>query len=613
MNNWTHIVGNHQFKWGADLRYAYNLRVPSDAHRAGQLEFDNALTSGGAGATGGIGFAGYLLGLTSKFSRYVSNSTQAYETQPRLFFYGKDTWRITPKLTLDYGLRWELFIPESAAGKDLGGWVDLGTGETRIAGEQGVNLRGNTSTSYTHFAPRLGIAYQATSKTVVRMGYGRSYDVGVFGSIFGHAITQNLPVLGSQQLNPANAWNSVFTLDQGPPTFDPASALANNCNPITDPSGTQTQCLGPNGRPLYPDNVGGHIRPFNNRLPTIDAWNVSVQHQFAPSIAATIAYVGNKGTHTFIGDNPAYNINNPTVVGYQPGGGIPQNLRKPFYSLYGWTQSLDFLGNNANNKYNSLQATVDKKFASGFQFQSSYTFQHATNYDPNYFNIDPKVNYGPSSDYRNHVFIFTEVYELPFGRGKKYAGDMGRAADFLIGGWKLNSSLNFSSGLPFTPSIGSCGDQSDTGPCRPNKIGSVKDGPRSGDPRAGGYWFQTTGGVSLSSAPGALPGDPGTVCLGGAAITAGPWGQPGCDSFGNVGRNTLRGPKFFNLDASLFKDFSITESVKAQLQFQFFNIFNHVNFDLPNGSVDSGSGGSITNIAYGSTQRQFTIGAKISF
>ena len=605
VNNWTHMKGNHQFKWGADIRHAYNLRVPSDAHRAGQLEFDNQLTEGGATATGGIGFAGYLLGLTSKFSRYVSVSTNAYETQPRLFFYGKDTWRITPKLTLDYGLRWELFIPESASGTGKGGWIDLATGETRIAGQQGVNLRGNTSTDYKHFAPRLGIAYQATSKTVVRMGYGRSYDIGVFGSVFGHAITQNLPVLGSQQLNPTNNFNSVFDLATGPPSFSPATALQNNCNPITDPAGvvggvytpTHEPCVGPNGRLMYPDNVGGHIRPFNNRIPTVDAWNASVQHQITPSLSLTAAYVGNKGTHTFMADNPAYNINNPTVVGYAPSGGIPQNLRKPFYSRYGWTQGLDFLGNNADTNYNALQVSAEKRFTSGLSFNSSYTFQHANNHDPTYFNIDPKVMYGPSNDYRNQVFIFSEVYELPFGRGKKFASGVGRAADLIVGGWELSSSTNFSSGLPFSPSLSSCGPSSDTGPCRPNLVGSVKDGPRSGNREAGGYWFQTTGGVPLST----------------AGQTIGPWGQPALDTFGNVGRNRLRGPKLFNTDLSLFKNFSITERAKAQFQFQFFNVFNHVNLDLPSSCVDCGNGGQITNIAYGTTMRQMTFGLKLSF
>src|SRR5262249_1040031 len=223
VNNWTKIKGNHQIKFGADLRRAHNLRVPSDAHRAGELQFTNDITEG-PGGVGGIGFAGFLLATVSQFHRYVSNSTTATETQPRFFFYGQDTWRLTPKLSVNLGLRWEIYVPESAAGKEFGGWIDLGTGEVRVAGKNGVNLRGNTNTSYKHFAPRVGITYQLNQKTVVRMGYGRSYDIGVFGSIFGHFITQNLPMLGNQSLNTAPG-GIAFTLAQGPPSFSPATAL----------------------------------------------------------------------------------------------------------------------------------------------------------------------------------------------------------------------------------------------------------------------------------------------------------------------------------------------------------------------------------------------------
>jgi len=642
VNNWTKIKGNHQIKFGTDLRRAHNLRVPSDNHRAGDVRFTNDITEG-PGGVGGIGFAGFLLGAASSLGRYVSTSTSATETQPRLFFYGQDTWRVTPKLTVNLGLRWEIYVPESAKAKDLAGWVDFQTGEDRVAGENGVNLRGNTSTSYSHLAPRLGVAYQVNSKTVVRMGYGRSYDIGVFGSVFGHYITQNLPVLGNQSIQ-ASTGGVAFLLSQGPPTLDPATALGgtlatSNCNPITDPSGIQAggsfvadnaQCVGTNGRPLWPDGVGGKGRPFNNRIPSVDAWNASIQRQLTPTITATIAYVGNKGTHTLVADNPSYNPNDISVVGYVPGcsylagsftvpdpatcpnGAQPQNNRRPYYVKYGWTQGFDYAGNDADSKYNALQTTVEKRFSNGLSLQSSYTFQHAYNYNPTYYAIDRKVMYGPSDDYRNHVFILTEVYQLPVGKGKKWGADTGRLANLLIGGWSLNSATNFSSGLPFNYGINSCNAEIDNGPCRPSRSGGVKDGIRSGSPTAGGYWFQTTS-TSLEPASGALNGAPGTVCFGGAPLTGGPWVQPGCDSFGNVGRNAGRGPKFFNIDLGLFKDFTLTEQTKLQFQFQAFNVLNHVNLDLPNGSVDTGSGGSITNIAYGSQMRALQFGLKLSF
>ena len=633
VNNWTKIRGNHSFKFGVDLRHAYNLRVPSDSHRAGELTFNNDTTAGLPGNSG-LGLASFLLGTTSSFIRFVSVSTDASETQPRYFFYGQDTWRITQKLTVNYGLRWEIYKPESAAGAGKGGWIDLGTGEVRIAGQDGINMRGNTDTDYKHFAPRLGIAYQVTPATVLRMGYGRSYDIGVFGTIFGHTITQTLPVLAQQSINPGNN-AAAFTLDQGPSSGDPAAVLQKNCNPINDPTGdptVDTGCTGPNGRLAYPgDKVGGGARRFNNVLPYVDAWNVSLQRQVTPSLSATIAYVGNKGTHGFADDGPTYGVNDPTVVGYVKGcgfftdpvtgitsptqpdpttcgaNGLPQNLRRPFYfngpsgtggsGNYGWTQGIGFFGNDADTHYNSLQITADKRFTSGLQFMASYSFQHATNYDGSYFDIDRKVTYGAQPNYRNHVFIFTETYSLPFGKGKKWLGGISRGADFLIGGWAITSATNFSSGLPFTPGLSDCSPSSDTGPCRPDAVGSVKNGTRSGDPRVGGYWFENTGGVSLGS----------------AGATAGPWAQPALDTFGNVRRNSFHGPKFFNVDASMFKDFIITEKVKAQLQFQFYNVLNHLNLDLPNNQVDASSGGAITAKAYGSQMRVLTFGARVTF
>jgi len=633
VNNWTKIKGNHQFKFGADLRRAHNLRIPSDAHRAGQLDFNNDITQGPSGG-GGAGLAGFLLGDVSAFQRYVSTSTNATEVQPRFFFYGQDTWRVSPKLTVNLGLRWEMYVPESAAGTGLGGWVDLQTGEVRVAGENGVSLKGNTSMSWNHLAPRLGVAYQINPKTVVRLGYGRSYDIGVFGSIFGHFITQNLPVLAQQSQSPGPG-NIAFTLAQGPPSFTPAEVLANNCNPITNPTGTLTTCVGKNGRQLQPNGVGGNARPFDNRIPMVDAWNASLQRQLTSTITGTVAYVANKGTHTFIGDNPAYNPNGATNIGYNPSctylagsvtlpnpatcpnGAQPFHNLQPYYLKYGWTQGLNYAGNDSNSNYESLQLSVEKRWANGLSLQSSYTYQHANNYDNNgCWNVcnngNNSIGYGPSADYRNSVFIFTEVYQLPFGQGKKWGADASRIQNLFIGGWSLNSTTNWSSGLPFSYNLSSCSAEIGNGPCFPNVSGSVKGGKRSGNPNSGDYWFVTTDGVSLSNA-GSGVGAAGNVCNGGAQLTSGPFGQPACDHFGNAGRNSARGPQFFNIDLGVFKDFTITERTALQFQFQAFNVLNHVNLALPNACVDCGSGGSISDIAYGSVMRRLQFGLKLTF
>jgi outer membrane receptor protein involved in Fe transport len=124
----------------------------------------------------------------SNFDRYVSTSISAAERQKRFFFYAQDTFRLTPKLTLNYGLRWEDYSPESVNAKGNGGFANLQQGVIRVAGYGPYGLNGNVDATWDAFAPRLGIAYQLRPKTVIRMGYGRSFDMGVFGSNFGHGL-----------------------------------------------------------------------------------------------------------------------------------------------------------------------------------------------------------------------------------------------------------------------------------------------------------------------------------------------------------------------------------------------------------------------------------------
>ncbi len=244
VDNVSRTVGKHAFKFGADLRYAQNLRVPSDSHRAGELTFNGGDT-GNVAATGqnvspGIGLATFLLGDVSSFQRYVSSSTNAQESQPRLFWYGQDTWRATSKLTLNLGLRWELTYPESVNSAGNGATLDLNNGLMYVFGTGGVSSHGIQTMNYHHFAPRVGIAYAFNPKTVIRAGYGWSYDLGVFGSNFGHNVTQNPPVLSNQSIQPPNGFTDVFTLAQGPSTLAPIAAFPlNGTFPL--PSGHQSE------------------------------------------------------------------------------------------------------------------------------------------------------------------------------------------------------------------------------------------------------------------------------------------------------------------------------------------------------------------------------------
>ena len=201
VGNVTKLMGNHSIKFGIDVRRAYNLRVPSDRHRSGELNFENDRTRGPAG--GGLALASFMLGDVTRFTRYVSPTTDARERQWRHFYYAQDVFRPTPKLTLNYGLRLDIINPQTVNEAGNGGFLDLSTGLINVAGVGDIGLNGNVENSF-NWAPRLGATYQLTEKTVLRAGYGRSYDIGVFGSLFGHSVTQNLPVLSVQELTAPN-------------------------------------------------------------------------------------------------------------------------------------------------------------------------------------------------------------------------------------------------------------------------------------------------------------------------------------------------------------------------------------------------------------------------
>ncbi len=278
VSNLLKTSGTHTLKFGVDVRRAYNLRVPSDAHRAGELEFSPQRT-GGAGAEG-LGIATFLIGDVTRFRRYVSTSIDARERQWRHFYYGQDTWRASQKLTLTYGLRLDIINPQSINDPGNAGFLDLNTGEIKTVGVGDTGLDGDVENSL-NWAPRLGIAYQVTERTVIRAGYGRSYDIGVFGSLFGHSVTQNLPVLAVQELNRATQSGSVFNLAQGPPAFTAFFGL----NAPPNKGGVPNASLPSNGRFFLPDGVFARALPEKQRLPTVDAWNVTVQHELTKTIS----------------------------------------------------------------------------------------------------------------------------------------------------------------------------------------------------------------------------------------------------------------------------------------------------------------------------------------
>ncbi len=661
VNNWTFIKGNHTLKVGADLRYGRNLRVPSDTDRAGQMDFRTGPTSNNG--TDGLGWATLALGDVPNFGRYVGNvaagETNAKEFQKRTFFYGQDTWRVTKNLTLNLGLRWELYFPEAVNGAEHGSLMSLDDGYMHVAGVGQVpSDMGWTEEKRKAFDPRLGLMYQLDEKTVIRAGYGRSFDTGVFGSIFGHVVTQNLPVLADQSLNePGGSTACEFNLgpgsdprcgtgQQGPPAFVFPTVPSNGLLPA------QAYQVSPKARP----------NPLH--FPTIDAWNLSVQRALTPTLALTVAYVGNKGTHT-LGDGDGNNTNpnesalvlpgQYSVTGQTlnwqtadqgaPGGaltagytggvsngnflqryyggtlaacrdsnyigvgstglaGPPYNEQNLQPGMCGWTQGISYYGDDQNTEFDALQVTLAQSYYKGLAVTGNYQWAGAWDDQTGYWTWSHSVPHMRDSNVRLQQFTGYGSYDLPFGKGKQFAPSANHAEDLIIGGWQLSSVLDWAGGLPFSVNYSSFGGSgAATEDCNHSTGGTAAPCR----PNASGHL--------ATSLKGATVGSGGTISRNFWTPNPGLFSWPGLDQIGNAGANTYIGPSFFNTDMAITKAFTFHENIAAKFRMDAFNAFNHINAGNPgNTDISSATNNApITGGAPGYAPRQLEFSLHIQF
>jgi hypothetical protein len=615
VSNWTKIKGRHVATWGADLRYVDGMRLSNtipqialsmvsagtasvsipDFNRlktvftsvppAGHLVFSGQNTSSAANGAmppqplGGLGLATFLLGDVTGFQRSLNYGSPPQEQQNRLAFYAQDVFRATPHLTLTYGLRWDLISAQSLNAPGQGAWLNVNTGLLRVAGYDGTNLQGNIRGSFGNLGPSLGITYSPNQRSVLRAGYRRNFDVGLGGLIFGDNVTHNPPVMELQQLGVRSGTTTIFTLNdqsssgyvQGPP-LPAAPDLSAGLIPL---------------QPGQPANVV----PQRVRVPTVDAWNVTFEEQLSRSTVFDLAYVGNKGTHVFFDAGPSYDLNQPTISGFDPTHpGMIAASRYPF-ARFGWTQNINYFGANSSSHYNSLQSSLKKRFGNNFSLYASYTWSRLMDFSPIYFNQDPRLGYGPGDFDRRHDFSAINIFELPFGKGQRFFGNAGFITNRVINGWSLSGTTLWTSGSPFSPTYNptECARDRDTGPCQPNVVGTVHiNGERNG-------YFTT-------AAPLLQPGG-----------ASGPWQRPQAGTFGNAGRNSLRGPSFYETDLSLAKNVNITEGIDVQFRWDVYNVFNHVNLGQPSSCVDCANGGQINSPAIGAIQRQMQFALRVAF
>ncbi len=560
ITNWTKEKGNHTIKWGAEIPRGQQQRIPSDEHRSGEITFTDTVTGNStvdtlaAGtATTGAALASFLLGTPSAFDRIASGNYYPGLRETRIFLYGQDTWRVTQKLTLSYGLRWENFLPQSAAKPGGTGMFDPDTGMEWAAGIGGIPLNLGVHPYNLGFEPRLGIAYQLQTNTVIRAGYGSSFNAAGYGSIFGQGAEYNPPALTVQSVPQVYAYSPDFNLFTGPPA------------PPYPP-------VGANGMYLLPDGVS----PFNffwplsaYRVPQAYFWNLTVQHQFAKGLSLQVAYVGNVGRHLYL---------NPNMNQAVPGPGSLDS-RRPFFAPYGLEQGIYYTCNCANSNYNALQVKLEKHASHGLDFTLNYTYSRALGialfggfgFDNAY---DWDASYGPLGFNSTHALTLTNVWQLPYGHGRRWGSSSSKAMDLILGGWSLDGITTLDSGRPFSPMVANAPLLNDTdfSGVRADKIGDPSVANQSP-----AEWFNP------------------------AAFTEPE--QPYRDGTASAG--SLWGPAFYVFNLALDKTFVIAEGKTLEFRWENFNAFNIDNYGLPANYIDVSGAGVITSTQGPMRQMQF--------
>ena len=543
---WTHR--NHTLKFGADIRRNQQNDLSILTGR-GALTF----TAGATTPTTGYALADLLLGLptTSSNNPYAP---KIYVRTTAFDGYAQDDWKATPKLTLNMGLRWELNTPFTALGDQQSSFVPSGAGAVVRAGTGGYadNL---IQYDYTKFQPRVGFSYAAGDNTVLRGGYGIYASAPASFSGIGN-LFYNAPMRNPQTFNNGIA-SGVCTSVTNPcsPTFQ-----LNNPFPTTSTSSSA------------PYGIDYH---FLN--PYIQQFGLGVQRQLSADLLLDVSYFGSKGTHlpNQININQATpNASTSTTLA---------NARRPFPNFGNvlWYQSV-----GASN-FNSLLVKLDKRLSHGLNLLVSYSYAHSLDNTPgfngsNASNAQPQNSLDLSSEYgssdfdiRNRLTV-SSVYQLPFGKGQAYVQHgIGSA---LAGGWQLSGIYSQNSARPFTVYFSSNVSNTLNVHDRPNVIGDVNAGPHTAT-----AWFNAAAFTT-------------------AAQTMG--------TYGNERRNAVKGPRSFDLDSTLSRNFTLTDRFNLQFRAEFFNVLNHPNFDLPN-AVSGGAGyNTITTVA---DPRQLQLALRLNF
>ncbi len=546
----TRIQGSHNIKFGLlFLRHRFNgfSAFPT----RGTFDFNGQFTRQIGSTSSQSALADFALGALDSATRNILNGTfgmRMWQLAPFI----QDSWRVTDRLTLDLGFRWEVNAPPYDV-HDHWANLNIRTGQLLVAGLNG-NSRTLRETDYRTPAPRVGLAYALTSdrKTILRSGFGISY-VDMYAG--GAQLYKNLPYYFAQNITTDITGTPVSTLSQGLPV------------PV-QPDVTNQAALS-TGSPNAWD--------MSLRQSEILQWSFGIQRELTSDTVLNVGYVGTRGERLLVN---SINLNQSL-----PGPGA-QGPRRPYFTINPNLVNVAYRTNAGDSKYQSLQVHLEKRFSRGLTFGGSYTYASylADSGNPNgggngdiqnHFCV--ACNWGPTTDSYRHVLSVNHVYDLPWGRHRTYLKNGPLA--YIVGDWTVNGIWTVQSGAPFTPLLGtSVSNSAGGGTQRPNRIasGALPSGQQTID-----HWFDTS----------AFP-------------------APAQFTFGNSGTGILTGPSYFNVDLGIVRHFSLRERLGLDIRGEFFNAFNRANFMAPNTSIGTTQAGVISSTL---PARIIQLAAKINF
>ena len=566
VDNLTWIRGAHSLKAGFDLRRTRLTSIVGNSAR-GSVTFTGQYTNlPSAASTTGSSMADLLLGVPQSIASSVGDGV-AHDYTNLYSGYFQDDWKVTSRVTLNLGVRYEYATPYvekldrftilDTSDHSSGGRLLLANSTLAFVPGKGIVDTG-TKTSRSlippdknNWAPRVGFAYRPFAKTVVRGGAGVFYDVQEGNEA--QFLRNNPPYLFAQNLA-GDPFVPTFRLD----------------NLFPSPTGGSTS------------GAVGSIQPFSeditNRTPYVAQWNTALEREIVSNLILEVGYVGSAGKKLLRRSNFQQGSN---ILAKNPASPAPlaQRVDYPNFS----NNYIIGTDNGASSTYHGLLTKLERRFSNGFALLFSYTWSHvisdassSSNFDNTPSNpqcrCDWKSEKGPAAfDIRQRA-VFSYTYELPFGKGRRYLSD-GGPMNKLVGGWQVNGITSFQTGPPFT--LATPGDNASIGSSaqRPNQVG---------DPYAG---------IDTGASYERRGVDAGTYYFNRAAFTL-----PPQFTLGNVGKNTLFAPGLQNWDFSLFKNTSITERLNTQLHAEFFNILNHPNFGVPGRTINQPTFGVINSV-----------------